>query len=101
VLVLDNASYHKQLDIREQMSNYPMSSWSSCLLGPDFNLIELVWHSCGIIAHRLFKSVNELRDLLEKLLNQGELIIKWQRRVKIKVIIMQLKCTSTQATSHS
>jgi len=33
---------------------------------------------------RLFKSVDELRNLLERLLNQGELVIKWHRRVKNK-----------------
>jgi len=60
----------KQLDIREQIVKLPnvvlefLPAYS-----PDFNLIELVWHSCKeYIAHRLFKSVNELRDLLEKLL---------------------------------
>jgi hypothetical protein len=36
------------------------------------------------IAHRLFKSVDELKDLLEKLLNQGELAIQWQRKIKNK-----------------
>ncbi|HLO85748.1 MAG TPA: IS630 family transposase, partial [Nostocaceae cyanobacterium] len=34
--------------------------------------------------HRLFKSVDELRELLEKLLNQGELVIKWHRSIKNK-----------------
>ena len=52
---------------------------------PDFNIIELVWHSCKeYIAHRLFQSVDQLRNLLEKLLNQGELIIKWQKKNKNK-----------------
>ncbi len=52
---------------------------------PDFNIIELVWYSCKeYIAHRLFQSVDQLRNLLEKLLNQGELIIKWQRKIKNK-----------------
>ncbi len=52
---------------------------------PDFNIIELVWHSCKeYIAHRLFKSVDELKRLLEKLLNQGELVINWQRKIKNK-----------------
>ncbi|HEY9661531.1 MAG TPA: IS630 family transposase, partial [Allocoleopsis sp.] len=36
------------------------------------------------IAHRLFKSVDELRDLLKKLLNDGELVIKWGRKIKNK-----------------
>jgi len=52
---------------------------------PDFNIIELVWHSCKeYIAHRLFQSVDDLKDLLEKLLNQGELVIQWQRKIKNK-----------------
>ena len=52
---------------------------------PDFNLIELVWHSCKeYIAHRLFQSVCELKFTLNKLLNNGELIIKWGRKVKNK-----------------
>jgi transposase len=52
---------------------------------PQFNIIELVWYSCKeYIADRLFQSVDQLRNLLEKLLNQGELIIKWQRKIKNK-----------------
>ncbi len=52
---------------------------------PNMNLVELVWHSTKeYIAHRLFKSVEELRNLLERLLNQEELIIKWQRKIKNK-----------------
>jgi transposase len=56
----------------------PNMSWEFLpLYSPDFNIIELVWHSCKeYIAHRLFQSVDQLRNLLEKLLNQGELIIK-------------------------
>ena len=52
---------------------------------PDLNLIELVWHSCKeYIAHRLFQTVDELRELLDQLLNQGKLKIKWQRNIKNK-----------------
>jgi hypothetical protein len=52
---------------------------------PDFNLIELVWHSCKeFIAHQLFKSVDELHELLKRLLNEGELLIKWHRKIKHK-----------------
>ena len=51
----------------------------------DYNLIELVWHSTKeYVAHRLFQSVSELQVLLDKLLNKGELIIKWQRKIKNK-----------------
>ncbi len=52
---------------------------------PDYNLIELVWHSAKeYIAHRLFKSVEELSELLHKLLNEGEMVIKWERKIKNK-----------------
>ncbi|MBD2534230.1 IS630 family transposase, partial [Nostoc flagelliforme FACHB-838] len=48
-------------------------------------IIELVWHSCKeYIAHRLFKSLDELKSLLDNLLNQGELAIKWHRKIKNK-----------------
>jgi transposase len=52
---------------------------------PDFNLIELVWHSAKeFIANRLFKSIEELEELLNRLLNEGDLIIKWGRKLKGK-----------------
>jgi transposase len=52
---------------------------------PDFNLIELVWHSCKeFIAHRLFESINQFQEILEKLLNQGELVINWNRNIQNK-----------------
>jgi hypothetical protein len=48
-------------------------------------LIELVWHSAKeYIANRLFKSIEELEFLLHKLLNEGELIIEWGRKLKNK-----------------
>lgn len=87
VIILDNASYHKRLDTRNQITkNLPnvilefLPAYS-----PDMNLIELFWHSCKeFIAHKLFQSVEELEALLEKLLNQGELVIKWQRQINNK-----------------
>ncbi|MCC5638705.1 IS630 family transposase, partial [Nostoc sp. CHAB 5844] len=33
---------------------------------------------------RLFKSIEELEYLLHQLLNEGELIIKWGRKIKNK-----------------
>jgi transposase len=46
---------------------------------PDYNLIELVWHSTKeYLAHRLFKMV------LHNLLKVGGLVIKWNRRLKNK-----------------
>jgi Flp pilus assembly CpaF family ATPase len=45
----------------------------------------LVWHSAKeYIANRLFTSIAELECLLNRLLNEGELIIKWGRKVKNK-----------------
>jgi transposase len=86
-IILDNASSHKKqttlIEIEKNLPNiqlYFLPAYS-----PDFNLIELVWHSAKeYIAHRLFQSVEELRELLDRMLNQGELIIKWRREVKNK-----------------
>jgi transposase len=87
LIILDNASYHKKktilADIEKNLPNiqlYFLPEYS-----PDYNLVELVWHSAKeYISHRLFKSVDELKNLLDKLLNQGELIIKWGRKIKNK-----------------
>lgn len=87
VVILDNASYHKRQSIRDkivqELPNIVLEFLPA--YSPDLNIIELVWHSCKeYIAHRLFKSVDELKELLERLLNQGELVIKWQRKIKNK-----------------
>ncbi|MDY7024209.1 MAG: IS630 family transposase [Cyanobacteriota bacterium] len=87
LIVLDNASFHKKKEILEKIENnlpniqlYFLPEYS-----PDYNLAELVWHSAKeYIAHRLFKSLSELQALLDRLLNQGELVIKWQRKIKNK-----------------
>ena len=87
LIILDNASYHKKQEILEKVEKtlpniqlYFLPAYS-----PDFNLVELVWHSAKeYIAHKLFKSVDELKELLERLLNQGDLIVKWGRKIKNK-----------------
>jgi transposase len=87
IVILDNASYHKRLDIRDRIAQELPNIILEFLpaYSPDFNIIELVWHSCKeYIAHRLFQSVEELEELVERLLNQGELTIKWQRKLKNK-----------------
>lgn len=87
VIILDNASYHKRLDIRAKISEEFPNIVLEFLpaYSPDYNLIELVWYSCKeYIAHRLFTSVEELRSLLDRLLNQNELRIQWQRKIKNK-----------------
>jgi transposase len=63
VIILDNASFHKRKDILEKIETEMPNIILEFLLpySPDYNLIELVWHSAKeYIAHRLFdiKSVN-------------------------------------------
>jgi transposase len=87
ILILDNASFHKRQDILSRVSkelpNFRLDFLPA--YSPDYNIIELVWHSCKeYIAHRLFQSVDELKLLLDRLLNQGELVIKWHRQIKNK-----------------
>lgn len=87
VIILDNASFHKRKDILEKIESEMPNIILEFLppYSPDYNLIELVWHSAKeYIAHRLFESVEQLEELLNKLLNQGGLIIKWDRKIKNK-----------------
>ena len=87
LIILDNASYHKKKEILQKIESempkiqlYFLPPYS-----PDFNLVELVWHSAKeYIAHRLFKSVDDLHQVLDRLLNGDELIIKWGRKIKNK-----------------
>jgi len=87
VIILDNASFHKRKDIlgkiEAEMPNIILEFLPP--YSPDYNLIELVWHSAKeYIAHRLFESVEQLEELLNKLLNEGGLVIKWERKIKNK-----------------
>jgi DNA-binding NarL/FixJ family response regulator len=61
---------------------------------PEFNLIELGWHSCNeFVAHRLFQSVEQLKELLKRLLNDGELVIYWKKKFGIKeIVLLQIRC---------
>ena len=91
VIILDNASFHKKQEILEiieaEMPNIILEFLPP--YSPDYNLIELVWHSAKeYIAHRLFESVDQLEELLNKLLN-GNL------RLKIKVMpFVKLSCVA-------
>ena len=52
---------------------------------PDYNLIELVWHSAKeFIANRLFESIEDLEALVHNLLNEGQLVINWDHKIKNK-----------------
>lgn len=87
VIILDNASFHKKQEyiqkIETEMPNIHLEYLPT--YSPDYNLIELVWHSAKeYIANRLFKSIEELESLLHQLLNEGKLVIKWGRKLKNK-----------------
>jgi len=87
VIILDNASFNKRKDILEKIEAEMPNIILEFLppYSPDYNLIELVWHSAKeYIAHRLFESVEQLEELLNILLNEGGLIIKWGRQIKNK-----------------
>ncbi len=87
IVILDNASFHKKKEIIEKIESEMPNIILEYLpeYSPDYNLIELVWHSTKeYVAHRLFKSVQELETTLDKLLNQGGLQIKWKRKIKNK-----------------
>ncbi len=87
LVILDNASFHKKEDILKKIAQEMPNLILEFLppYSPDYNLAELVWHSAKeYLAHRLFKSVEQLESILHKLLNEGELIIKWGRKLKNK-----------------
>lgn len=87
VLILDNASFHKKAEILQEIAAEMPNLIREFLpkYSPDYNLAELVWHSAKeYVANRLFESIEKLESLLNKLLNEGELIMKWNRRIKNK-----------------
>ncbi|BAU63941.1 hypothetical protein STA3757_48560 (plasmid) [Stanieria sp. NIES-3757] len=87
LVILDNASFHKKEDILKKITQEMPNLILEFLppYSPDYNIAELVWHSAKeFLAHRLFKSIEQLESLLHQLLNQGELIINWDRKLKNK-----------------
>ena len=87
VIILDNASFHKKQEIIDKIESELPNIRLEFLpaYSPDYNLIELVWHSAKeYIAHREFETREELEKLVNKLLNEGELIINWSRKLKNK-----------------
>jgi len=67
---------------------------------PDYNLIELVWHATKeYIANRVFKLMEELEYLLHRLLNKRQLLIKWGRKSKTRVMLVShFKCATAYQT---
>ena len=87
VIILDNASFHKKAEILQRIAAEMPNLIIEFLpkYSPDYNLVELVWHSAKeYVANRLFESIERLECLLNKLLNEGELIRKWNRKIKNK-----------------
>lgn len=87
VIILDNASFHKKEEyinkIEAEMPNIHLEFLPE--YSPDYNLIELVWQKAKeYVALRLFQSIEELEYLLHQLLNEGKLVIKWERKIKNK-----------------
>lgn len=85
LIILDNTSIHKKEEILEkiakEMSNIVLEFLPP--YGSDYNLIELVWHSAKeFTANRLFESIEDLEVLVHNLLNEGQLVINWDRRIK-------------------
>jgi transposase len=87
LLILDNASFHKKEEILDKIAVEMPNLIIEFLppYSPDFNLVELVWHSAKeYIANRLFESVEKLESVLNNLLNEAGLIIQWDRKIKNK-----------------
>ena len=87
VIILDNASFHKKAETLQKIASEMPNLIIEFLpkYSPDYNLVELVWHSTKeYVANRLFESIEKLEALLHKLLNEGGLIMKWNRKIKNK-----------------
>lgn len=87
VIIIDNASFHKKQEIVKQISsNFPKLKLEYLPpYSPDYNLIELVWHSAKeYIAHREFENKQQLEKAVNHLLNEGGLTIQWSKKFKNK-----------------
>jgi len=84
---LDNASFHKKEEVLQRIIKEMPNLIVEFLppYSPDYNVVGLVWHSAKeCIFNRLFDSIEKLELLLNNLLNEGGLIIKWNRKLKNK-----------------
>jgi transposase len=87
IIILDNASFHKKKEIVERIEKKLPNIRLEYLpvYSPDYNLIELVWHSAKeYIAHREFKNKEQLEKTVNYLLNEGGLVINWSKKFKNK-----------------
>ncbi|BAQ66715.1 mobile element protein [Geminocystis sp. NIES-3709] len=87
VLILDNASFHKKKEIIEKIEKELPNIILEYLppYSPDYNLIELVWHSAKeYIANREFENVEQLEKTIRRLLNENQLEINWSKKFKNK-----------------
>ena len=87
LIVLDNASFHKKKEILTEIENNLPNIILEFLpaYSPDYNLIELVWHSAKeYIAHREFENKEQLAEVVNNLLNEGGLTINWSKKLKNK-----------------
>ncbi len=87
LVILDNASFHKKaeilIDIEKNLPNIILEFLPA--YSPDYNLIELVWHSAKeYIAHREFENKEQLLKIVNHLLNEGGLTINWSKKLKNK-----------------
>ncbi len=87
LIILDNASFHK----KQKILTYIEDNLPNIILeflppySPDYNLIELVWHSAKeYIAHREFENKEQLAKVVNELLNEGGLTINWSKKFKNK-----------------
>ncbi len=102
VIILDNASFHKKAEILQKIAVEMPNLIREFLpkYSPGYNLVELVWHSAKeYVANRLFESIEKLESLLNKLLNEGELIMKWNRKVKNGVAELRYDQTTVPGSS--
>lgn len=87
VIILDNASFHKKQEIIEKIEKkFPNLKLEYLpAYSPDYNLIELVWHSAKeYIAHREFENQEQLEETVNFLINEGGLTINWSKKIKNK-----------------
>ncbi|BAQ65598.1 mobile element protein [Geminocystis sp. NIES-3709] len=87
IIILDNASFHKKKEIVEKIEkNLPNIRLEYLpVYSPDYNLIELVWHSAKeYIAYRNFENKEQLEKTVNYLLNEGGLVINWSKKFKNK-----------------